>query len=292
MTLVVTTIFENKVVQVADTRLTLDGREIEARAIKSIGVLCDDARFCIGYTGLAEIEGQRTDYWIANQVFDIFRNEGCEVKRVIWRLATRIEDTLPTTRYEGRILRRSSRALTLAFAGYHHSEKGPYSVPFSAKISNVSRKLPGQAPTVSDVVTIETGMLRPDIVKGDFTGNIVGETAVFFVSDEAAKANLARLKRAMRWIKKIDVQSSSSGEVTAKRLAEVVQAASHHPRYGKYIGRTCISTVVSPYTDQMWSFQHAEEYSPIVQGPHLVTPDAFLLSPQIEILPAEAEDEE
>lgn len=179
MTLIVTMIFKNKIVQVADTRLTLGGKEVEARAVKSIGVLCADARFCIGYTGIAEIEGQRTDYWIANQVSDIFKHGGYGVRQVIWQLATRMEDTLPSVRYKGKRVARPSRALKLSFAGFHHSEKGPYSVPFSAKASNVVRKLPGEAPTVSDVVTVETGMLRPDIAEGDFTGNIVGETSVF-----------------------------------------------------------------------------------------------------------------
>lgn len=94
----------------------------------------------------------------------------------------------------------------------------------------------------------------------------------------------------MRWVKRVDVRSTSSGETTARRLAEVVQAASHHPKYGRYVGSTCISTVVTPYSDQMWSFQHAEEYSPIVQRPHLVTPEAFLPGVQLEILPAEAEE--
>jgi hypothetical protein len=293
MTLILTMIFKNKVIQVADTRLTLGGREVEARAVKSIGVLCADARFFIGYTGIAEIEDQRTDYWIANQVSDIFRHGGYGVKQKIWQLATRMEDILPSVRYKGPRVARPSRALSLAFAGYHHSVKspysGPYSVPFSARASNVVRKLPGEAPTVSDTVTVETGMLRPDIAEGDFTGSIVGETSVFSAGDREAEANLARLQRVMRWVKRIDVRSMSSGETTAHRLAEVVQAASHHPKYGKYIGSTCISTVVTPHTDQMWSFQHAEERSPVVQGPHLVTPEAFLLGIQVEILPAGTE---
>lgn len=80
MTLIVTTIFKNKVVQVADAKLTLNGKEVEDRAVKSIGVQCADARFCIGYTGIAEIEGERTDFWIAHQVSDIFRHGGYGVK--------------------------------------------------------------------------------------------------------------------------------------------------------------------------------------------------------------------
>lgn len=226
--------------------MTLGGEEIEARAVESIGVLCSDARFCIGYTGLAEIEGQRTDYWIAKQVSDIFEHGGYGVKQVIWQLATRMENTLPSMRYKGRLVARSSRALTVVFAGYHHSEKVPYSTPFLADASNVVRRLPGEAPTVSDIVAVDTGMLRPDVAEGDFTGKIVGGTSVFFAGDKEAEANLAQLRRVMRWIKRIDVRSTPSGETTANRFAEVVQAASHHPKYGKYIGSICISTVVTP----------------------------------------------
>ena len=65
VTLVITILGNNKVVQVADTRLTLNGKLHDAHAIKAVGVACADAQFCIGYSGVAEIEGQRTDYWLA-----------------------------------------------------------------------------------------------------------------------------------------------------------------------------------------------------------------------------------
>ncbi len=68
MTLILTLLATNKIVQVSDRRLTLNGETCDSNANKLVCVGCDDARFSVGYTGVAEIDGQRTDYWLKNQV--------------------------------------------------------------------------------------------------------------------------------------------------------------------------------------------------------------------------------
>jgi hypothetical protein len=63
MTLIMTALAPGVVAQVSDRRLTVNGSLHDDLAIKAICVCCRDARFCLAYTGLAEIGQMRTDIW-------------------------------------------------------------------------------------------------------------------------------------------------------------------------------------------------------------------------------------
>ena len=89
MILILTLIATNKIVQVSDRRLTLDGETCDTNANKLVCVGCDDARFSVGYTGVAEIGGQRTDYWLVDQISSIFSSGHTDVLTVYKGLADR-----------------------------------------------------------------------------------------------------------------------------------------------------------------------------------------------------------
>lgn len=145
MTLIATIISKNKVVQVSDCRLTLNGKEYDATAIKAVGVGCADARFCVGYSGVGEIEGNRTDYWLVEQIKSIFAAGHDKVRTVAWELSVAAEEAMPKLRYKGVPVRREDRWLQLVLVGYHHGEAEPFGQPFVTAISNTKFRGPGLA---------------------------------------------------------------------------------------------------------------------------------------------------
>ena len=136
MTLILTLIATNKIVQVFDRRLTLNGDVCDSDANKLVYVGCDDARFSIGYTGVAEIDGQRTDYWLVDQIKSIFGSGRRDVLTVYRELANKATSAISRLRYKGRLVNPKRRGLTLALAGYR-AISGT-TVPFLAYISNVA----------------------------------------------------------------------------------------------------------------------------------------------------------
>jgi len=66
VTLIVTAATKDFIFQVADTKLTnIDGTSFDDVLVKTTLVDCYDVKVSISYTGLAFIEGQRTDIWLA-----------------------------------------------------------------------------------------------------------------------------------------------------------------------------------------------------------------------------------
>lgn len=92
MTLIITALAKNKVVQASDRRLTrLDGSLFDDQANKVICVRCNNAMFSVAYTGIARIGGKRTDEWIADYfdaVPDIALKPIHEIRRELTDYAT------------------------------------------------------------------------------------------------------------------------------------------------------------------------------------------------------------
>lgn len=71
MTLIITVATRDFVFQVADTQLTrYDGTFYSDKTVKTTVVHCSDSKLLISYTGLAEIEGMRTDKWLVGKLKD------------------------------------------------------------------------------------------------------------------------------------------------------------------------------------------------------------------------------
>lgn len=71
MTLIITALKEDNIIQVSDRRLTRNGKLYDDSANKIICVSCADASFSIAYTGLGEIHGCRTDKWVFEYLLSI-----------------------------------------------------------------------------------------------------------------------------------------------------------------------------------------------------------------------------
>ena len=272
MTLIITILSNNKVIQVADCRLTLNGLLHDATAIKAVGVSCTDAQFCIGYTGVAEIEGKRTDYWLVDQVSDILNSSHHSIKALTWELAVRVEKAMLKLRYKGRPVKWEGRAFALTLAGYHNTEDGPLTRPFVTTISNMRHRGLGVSPGVETIFTVTSSMLRPGLPNSEYTGLISGAVSAIMAEDEYAKRAHTMLKQVMRQIKRVDLVETPSGKFTVDRLVAVVRQASKHQKYGRLIGRDCLAVVIHPNARTMGTYYHPEKASTMIRLPHLVTP--------------------
>src|SRR3712207_1704100 len=83
MTLILTALSPQRVVQVSDRKLTFkDGRTYHDDANKAVIVYCDDGQFSVAYTGLAHVRDKdkkvmtRTDQWIAQSLWSIMQRPG------------------------------------------------------------------------------------------------------------------------------------------------------------------------------------------------------------------------
>lgn len=281
---------KNKVIQVSDRRLTLEGEIHDPDATKMIAVICSDAQFSLGYTGLAEIEGKRTDYWLVEQIRSIFGSGIFDVRRLTWELGTRVEDVVPKTRYKGRLVRRENRGLTLVLAGYHDGEDGPKSFPFITSVSNMRYR--GQSVPIGVasefMVTPET--LRPGLPDNHFSTTISGEWKAITARDSYARETRKNLMQVQRQLKRVDLGERPSGLTSVRRLVSVVRQASKHPKYGKMIGRDCVSVVIHPNNPMMPAYHHPEELPAALRGPHIVTPWYEIVDAQTSYLSYPSEE--
>jgi hypothetical protein len=272
VTLVITILGKNKVVQVSDCRLTLNGEVYDADATKVVGVTCADAQFSIGYAGVGEIEGKRTDYWLVDQIRSIFASGHYGIKALSWELAVRAEEAMPQLSYQGRLVKPESRILKLVIAGYHDGENGALSQPFMNSISNTRFRGFDVPLDVEPIFTISPGTLRPDIPDNHYSGSIQGAAPAIMAEDKHAKETLKQLQQVMRWLRRVDLGEKPSGVATAERLVSVLRRASRHPKYGYLVGRDCLSVVIHPNSRKMPTHYHVEQATTITRLPHLVTP--------------------
>lgn len=272
MTLIITVVGKNKVIQVADCRLTLEGKTYDADAIKSVAVICSDAQFSVGYTGLAEIAGKRTDYWLVEQIRSIFGSGIFDVRRLTWDLATRVENVVPKTRYKGQLVKRESRGLFLVLAGYHDGEDGPKSYPFITTVSNMRYRGDSVPIGVASEFMVTPQTLRPGLPDNHFSVTIGGEWRSITANDSYARETRKSLMQVQRQLKRVDLGEMPSGLTSVRRLVSVVRQASKHPKYGKMIGRDCLSVVIHPNNPMMPAYHHPEKVPAVLRAPHLVTP--------------------
>lgn len=280
MTLVISILTKNKVVQVADTRLTFpDGSEHKADAVKSVCVSCEDAYFTIGYSGVAEITGQPLDEWLKDRVSELMTAGFHGAKQITDELVISLDTELASLTYGGRRVGRQYKGLLLALAGFRHDLEGQktFTLPFLVTVSNVKRWELGEPIEVADQFRCETYALRsavpgskPRRTDAEPVFVVNGERLALFAHDEHAEETKKMLNSVRRWLPRIDQEPRSDARTSAKRVAEVIQRASTHPKYGKYIGADCISVVMHPNSREMFSYYHPLEATTIKRKPHYV----------------------
>ena len=288
MTLILTIIHQNKTIQVSDCRLTLQREVCDREAIKAVGIVCGNAQFCIGYTGIASIEGLRTDYWLVEKACEIFESGHYGVRSFEWELAVRAEKAMPGLMYEGRRVGNRYKQLMLVLAGFDQGPNGPRSKPFITTISNTKYRGIGIPADVDPIFTINSQTLKPWLHDGEHTGSIVGAIDAIMAEDEYARKTRRELVRVQRLMRRVDLGHVPSGQTTVDELVSVLRRASEHPKYGWPIGRDCLSVVIRLNASTMPVYQHVEGDVAAKLLPHLVTSQYKVVDGIVTYLPQPA----
>lgn len=244
MTLIITALSENAVVQVSDRRITLtNGSCSDDLAIKAICVSCADACFSMAYTGLAEIRSQRTDEWAVDYLASIKANE-LNFPELFDSFRKHVVSAFRELHYLGR-----TRGITFVIAGFGRPG------PFVALLSN-----------------IEDG-------KGNWLTNIDDnfQTRFYFRNDRPLRKLDIMINGAESTIETFDIAipkirrhylNKNPAKIAAV-LVQLVRKAADHPKYGYLVGRNCMSTVINPTGDFLCQ-DYPEKASPQRSVPHLI----------------------
>ena len=241
MTLIITSISKDRVVQVSDRRLTTPMGDIyDDSANKAIAVGMGYVHFVASYTGLAYIghltDENRTDRWLQYHLGSITRSGELSLGNICEALSRRATDTMSRLRVEQR-----RKGLKVVLAGFDRANG-----PFRATVSNIRFSsydvFDVRDRFMWDVRRYYSWDSTPDI-------DVTGTVGAFEAKDEHAK-RLKKIKGTVaRHIRKHDQRLND--EQAARKLATLVRAASTHPAYGHFIGRDCLSVVAVPKTSSM-----------------------------------------
>jgi hypothetical protein len=247
MTLIITALSENSVVQVSDCRLTrTDGSLCDDLAVKAICVSCTDAGFSMAYSGLAEIQNQQTDQWVVEYLISI-KASGMRFPELFTLFKERSESTFRTLRHLG-----PTRAITFVMAGY--GSPGP----FMAVLSNAEDEKGNLLKNVSDDFHSRLYFRKNKPMQK--LGLIIHgvESAV-----ETFKTAIPQIRK--RYLRE-------NPQKIAELCVQLIRRAANHPKVGRLIGRNCISVVMKP-TGGFLCQDYRENAPPEQQMPHFVGRD-------------------
>lgn len=276
MTLIITQVASNKVVQVSDTRLPL-GREIyDAKAIKAILVNCEDARFVVGYTGVAEISNTRTDRWIVEAVRRIFAAGFYDVKSVVLGLKNQAQRDLENLRFKGTLVGPKHRTLIFVLAGYRITERGTYT-PFYSWVTNTFVDSSRQRPEKDAGFAAQLITRDPNASPEVQDIYLARARACFEAPDAAARELQRKYIRTRRILRRIDLGTEPAARATVNCFIELTRQARKHPRHGFLVGPDCNSVVVYPgRASTLVDYHSKDSAAPLRYMPHWVYPGMAL----------------
>lgn len=236
MTLIITAVDKDRVVQVSDRRLTDPNGEVhDHHANKAVCIGMGYVHFATSYTGLAYIGGRaredhRTDYWLVENLGEIMRDGEPSLEDICSAIGERAASALSRLPSNVR-----GAPLTFVMAGYDRENR-----PFRATITN-TRAGSGVMATrdrfISDVRRFYPWDRRPDI-------HVAGAVAVFEAKDKYARA-LAKVRTTV--VRHMRRHSERLDDMqVARYLVSLVRSATTHPQFGHLIGRDCLSVIAFP----------------------------------------------
>lgn len=241
MTLIITAFSDNLVVEVSDRRLTWsDGRIEDEFAIKAVCVGCVDASFSIAFTGLAEVDGQRTDEWLVDYLASI--DAGCLTFQILFdSLHKYVSASFIKLRRLG-----INRRITFALAGF-----GVHG-PFGGFLSNIEDNKGNRLTDIDE--DFQRGFIfRNSKEMHQLDLMINGAEGASKIFDAAIPTCRKRYF------------NETSDKIEAA-LVQLIRKASTDPKEGKWVGRNCLSTVINPNGEY-----HCQDY-PEVDSPQRYTP--------------------
>jgi hypothetical protein len=248
MTLILTVVDKNRIVQVSDRRLTkLSGEVHDDNANKAVCVMMDYIHFAVSYTGLAyigrAIADNRTDYWLLDQLGSIARNGKPRVENICRSFSEQAANRL--SRLHG------FTGLEVILAGYERKN-----VAFRATVSNMRVNKKGSL-EVEDRFHSDVRRFYPWSPKPEMY--VAGNVAAFEAEDPTAQALSVNRAKVVQYLK------ANHEKLPEQRAAEALvwltRAAHTHKTYGHGIGRDCLSVVVFPREPRRRGFlAHTVEY--------------------------------
>jgi hypothetical protein len=247
MTLIITALADDAVVQVSDRRLTCpDGSDFAENANKAICFDCADAHVSLAYTGLAQIGATRTDHWLVDLLTDHrLTSESFPVAvEAVARLAT---ERFRALRHLG-----NRRPLSLVFGGF-----GPRG-PLMALVSNFEDSSGKRLPSVSDTFGTAVGLRNQHLMR-----------RLGLMVSGAEAAVTTELTDAIKRIRKRFLTERPEKRVNV--LVQVLRRAAAEPKHGWLIGNECMAVIVTPAGGFQATF-HPSEESEVSYMPHYVRP--------------------
>lgn len=242
VTLIITLVDKNRMVQVSDRRLTKDGSVHNDKTNKAVCVNMSHVHYAASYTGLAYIgaerEENRTDYWLLDHLGSITRYGEPSVESICRSLGEHAAKALSR-------LRDSHKPLEVVLVGYDRSNRA-----FRATVSNMRVNEQGfieviRKRFISDVRWFYPWSPTPEMY-------IAGCTPAFEANDPQARALKNARERVLQHIK--TNRKALTEERVALALLWLVRAAHTHKTFGKLIGRDCLSVVSFPKEPRRHAF--------------------------------------
>lgn len=232
MTLIISLISKRVVAHVSDTRHTYKDPKSnkvirhEDGKVKSIVILGNQGCFLVSYCGRGEIEGIRTDRWLTDKLTDL--NAGKE------KIEKTIEQLIELLKQKSS-LDNDYHKISIAISGYSINREKANVKHFL--ISNFE-KLVGQK-----------------LINGN-----IGEFLLFFPTlkaqgprlpyaiiingTEQATENKTFDSRIKKTIKLLKAWDSSRNVLFRNSLIQLVQVAASDKKFGQYISKSCIVTII------------------------------------------------
>lgn len=252
MTLIITALTANKIIQASDRRLTrfADGSIFDDEANKAVCVRCKDAYFSMAYTGLAAINSIRMDEWLVDYLNSIKAFQ-LDVASIVKRLEKHLT-------VEFASLPRKYKAATFVLAGYTYHVP----LPFREIISNFERENlwpPGEAQDA--FLSYKWWMKKNGHPEKEYSITISG-TQQAFNRD---------IIRKLKHLKRTRFFQEKDSKIVADKMVSFIREATETPRYGQYIGKNCMAvTMPSNPDDGFLAKYYPEKVSPYVYSPHLL----------------------
>jgi len=295
VTLIISLVAKDRIVQVSDRRLTtLTGDIHDDGANKAVAVGMGYVHFAASYTGLAFIgsvrDENRTDRWLQEHLGVITRSGEPSLETICESLGQRATNAISRLRGKQR-----NKGLKVILAGFDRTNR-----PFRATVSNI-RFSSYDVFDVRDRFVWNVQRYQPWNPMPDI--DVAGAVGTFEAKDEYAK-KLKKIRGTVaRQFRKHDKRLND--EQAARRLVTLVRAASRHPTYARFIGRDCLSVVAIPRTPSMEmlysmdvapseeprrstpfvGFYHPVAATTVLYGPLLVDPYFDTLSFEVNLDP-------
>lgn len=249
MTLIISALSDDALIQVSDRRLTKpDCTLFTDDATKAICGMCADAKFSISYTGLARAGQFATDKPTDHCVVDVLIQSGAlngPFPNVVEQLR------VAANRDFGTLIRKGVKTgVTFVILGF-----GPIG-PFTVFLSNME-KSGGRLSTTAEAEFTASNYLRNTQKMQKLDISVCGSIC----------AVNAKIQLMIKKFWKKGLRMSVEQRVDA--LVQIIRSAAADVNNGHFIGKNCMSVATTPVGDFVAKF-HPEGYTPLAYLPHYI----------------------